>query len=88
MSEPSTPELIDSVITAGGWYDLTIEGDERALSITQRRGATLNPPVPLTITPQQQLSDYYCLCANDAPPGRSPWEEWMLLMSVHLEEAV
>ncbi|NLE81993.1 MAG: hypothetical protein GX610_20930 [Rhodococcus sp.] len=87
MNTPSVTELVASVIEAGSWSQLRIVDEVGTLSIVARRGTPLDPPVRFAFD-SSELARYYRACAADAPSGRIPWQQWLILMPTHLDEAL
>ncbi|MGW4482122.1 hypothetical protein [Rhodococcus triatomae] len=87
MTEPSVKDLIASVIEAGTWYQLRIVGDVDDLSILARRDVRCDPPIRFAID-ARELGAYYHGCVSDVTGDRTPWQQWMILMPTHLQEAL
>ncbi|WP_280503112.1 hypothetical protein [Nocardia farcinica] len=91
MPEPTTTELIESVVQAGRDWTLGISrADQGHLNVDSRGDRRLDSPIEIVFT-ATELHSYYRRIAEEAERGvapEPPWEWWMTLMSTHLMEAV
>ncbi|WP_043647379.1 hypothetical protein [Nocardia thailandica] len=91
MPDPTTDELIESVVAAGREWNLSIgQTDHGHLAIGSRGDRKLEHPIEILFT-APELHSYYRRIAGEAEQGGAPeppWAWWMTLMSTHLLEAV
>ncbi|WP_431941726.1 hypothetical protein [Nocardia grenadensis] len=89
--EPSAAELTESVIRVGAGAGYRIERDTQGrLQITAVNDEPVKHSLTFAVADQELRAYYLRLAAHTGKPAgtSTPWQTWILLMSVHLDEAV